>query len=60
MSLFKQYKEIQMPNVRLGPDDTESIVRFLEARGITRTTGVSSTAKTDREEKHVEKAASNN
>jgi protein SCO1/2 len=59
-SLFKQYKEIQMPNVRLGPDDTESIVRFLEARGATKTTGVSSTAKTNEEEKHVEKAASNN
>src|ERR1041385_4055060 len=29
-SLFKQYNGIQMPNVRLGPDDTESIVKFLE------------------------------
>ena len=31
-ALFKQYKEIRMPNVRLGPDDTESIVRYLEGR----------------------------
>jgi protein SCO1/2 len=60
MSLFKQYKEIQMPNVRLGPDDTESLVRFLEAQSATKATGVSSTAKTDEREKHVEKAASNN
>jgi len=32
-SLFKQYKEIRMPNTRLGPDDTESIVHFLDAQG---------------------------
>jgi protein SCO1/2 len=31
-SLFKQYKEVRMPNVRLGPDDTEAIVRFLEGK----------------------------
>jgi protein SCO1/2 len=29
-SLFKQYKEIRMPNTRLGPDDTISIVQYLE------------------------------
>jgi protein SCO1/2 len=58
-ALFKQYKEIQMPNVRLGPDDTESLVRFLEAQNAARTQ-LSSTAKTGREEKHVEKPASAN
>ena len=29
-ALFKQYKEVRMPNVRLGPDDTEAIVKYLE------------------------------
>jgi protein SCO1/2 len=32
MKLFKQYKEIRMPNVRLGPDDTEFLVKYLEAQ----------------------------
>lgn len=59
-SLFKQYKEIQMPNVRLGPDDTESIVRFLEAQSATKTTQVPSTTKAGGEEKHPEKTASAN
>ena len=31
--LFKQYKEIQMPNTRLGPEDTEFLVRYLEKTG---------------------------
>ncbi len=31
-ALFKQYKEVRMPNVRLGPDDTEAIVKYLEGR----------------------------
>jgi protein SCO1 len=31
-ALFKQYKEVRMPNVRLGPDDTEAIVRYLEGQ----------------------------
>jgi hypothetical protein len=48
-----------MPNVRLGPDDTESLVRFLEAQNAARTQ-LSSTAKTGGEEKHVEKPASAN
>jgi protein SCO1 len=57
MSLFKQYKEIQMPNVRLGPDDTESIVRFLEAQSATKPTQAPSTTKVGGEEKHAEKTA---
>jgi protein SCO1 len=63
IALFKQYKEIQMPNVRLGPDDTESIVKFLEAQSATKatqvssTTRVSTTTKTGVEEKHPEKTA---
>jgi protein SCO1 len=63
VALFKQYKEIQMPNVRLGPDDTESIVKFLEAQSATKatqvssTTRVSTTTKTGVEEKHPEKTA---
>jgi protein SCO1/2 len=31
-ALFKQYKEIRMPNVRLGPDDTEAVLKFLEGQ----------------------------
>ncbi|HEY2362678.1 MAG TPA: SCO family protein [Candidatus Angelobacter sp.] len=31
-ALFKQYKEIRMPNVRLGPDDTEALVKYLEGQ----------------------------
>jgi protein SCO1/2 len=31
MKLFQQYKQVQMPNVRLGPEDTENIVRYLES-----------------------------
>ncbi|HEY2914902.1 MAG TPA: SCO family protein [Candidatus Angelobacter sp.] len=58
-SLFKQYKEIQMPNVRLGPDDTESIVRFLEAQSASKAPQLSST-KAGGEEKHVEKPATQN
>jgi protein SCO1/2 len=34
-ALFKQYKEIQMPNTRLGPEDTESIIHFLETQSAT-------------------------
>jgi hypothetical protein len=56
-SLFKQYKEIQMPNVRLGPDDTESIVRFLERQSATKATDVPSITKVGEEEKHPEKTA---
>ena len=58
-SLFKQYKEIQMPNVRLGPDDTESIVRFLEAQSASKPSQISSTT-AGGEEKHVEKPATEN
>ena len=32
MKLFKQYKEVRMPNVRLGPDDTDFLVKYLEAQ----------------------------
>jgi protein SCO1/2 len=37
MKLFKQYKEIQMPNTRLGPQDTESIVKYLESTTVAAT-----------------------
>lgn len=59
-ALFKQYKQIQMPNVRLGPDDTESIVKFLEAQNATKAAQVSSTARVAGEEKHIGKAAAQN
>jgi protein SCO1/2 len=58
-TLFKQYKEIQMPNVRLGPDDTESIVKFLEAQSAPKTIQGSSIP-AGGEEKHVEKPATEN
>ena len=32
MKLFKQFKEVRMPNVRLGPEDTEFLVKYLEAQ----------------------------
>jgi protein SCO1/2 len=41
-ALFKQYKQIKMPNVRLGPEDTESIVKFLEAQNEKAAAGISS------------------
>jgi protein SCO1/2 len=31
-ALFAQYKQIQMPNLRLGPEDVESVVKFLETQ----------------------------
>ncbi|HZS27795.1 MAG TPA: SCO family protein [Candidatus Angelobacter sp.] len=58
-SLFKQYKEIRMPNTRLGPDDTLSIVRFLEGQS-GKTSQSSSTLKAEGEEKQVEKSATQN
>jgi protein SCO1 len=58
-ALFKQYKEIRMPNVRLGPDDTESIVRFLEAQSASKDIPTPSAA-AGTGEKHVEKAATEN
>ncbi len=33
--LFQQYKQVQMPNLRLGPQDTENLVHFLETAGST-------------------------
>jgi protein SCO1/2 len=30
VQLFKRYKEVQMPNLRLGPGDTEFLVKYLE------------------------------
>jgi protein SCO1 len=57
IALFKQYKEIQMPNTRLGPDDTEFIVRYLEAQIATKTPQMVSTGE---EEKHVGKPAAEN
>ena len=30
MALFKKYKEVQMPNVRLGPEDVQSLIDYLE------------------------------
>ena len=44
-ALFKQYKEIRMPNTRLGPDDTEALVKFLEGQSA-KSTHVASTTKT--------------
>jgi protein SCO1/2 len=58
-ALFKQYKEIRMPNVRLGPDDTESIIRFLEAQSASKDIPTHSAA-AGTSEKHVEKAATEN
>ena len=58
-SLFKQYKEIQMPNVRLGPDDTESIVRFLEAQNAHKAPQISPT-QAEEQGKQVEKSATQN
>jgi protein SCO1/2 len=58
-TLFKQYKEIQMPNVRLGPDDTESIVKFLEAQSVPKTIQGSSPP-AGGAEKRVEKPATEN
>lgn len=34
VKLFQQYKEIQMPNTRLGPEDTEFLVRYLEKTSV--------------------------
>jgi protein SCO1/2 len=58
-TLFKQYKEIQMPNVRLGPDDTESIVRFLENQNAGKAPQSSSTT-AEGEEKRTNKSATQN
>jgi protein SCO1 len=52
-ALFKQYKEIRMPNTRLGPDDTESIVRYLEGQSA-KSPHVASTTKSG-ETQNVEK-----
>lgn len=30
--LFKQYNQVQMPNLRLGPEDTQKLIEFLEAQ----------------------------
>jgi protein SCO1/2 len=32
MALFKQYKEVRMPNLRLGPEDTEELIKYLETQ----------------------------
>lgn len=58
-SLFKQYDGIQMPNVRLGPDDTESIVRFLENQNAGKMPQSSSTT-AEGEEKSTNKSATQN
>jgi hypothetical protein len=58
-SLFKQYNGIQMPNVRLGPDDTESIVRFLENQNAGKVPQSSSTT-AEGEEKSTNKSATQN
>jgi protein SCO1/2 len=35
VALFQQYKQVQMPNLRLGPEDVDSIIKFLEKRNNT-------------------------
>ncbi len=30
--LYKKYKKVQMPNLQLGPEDTEHLIKFLEAQ----------------------------
>ena len=32
-ALFAQYKEVRMPNLRLGPEDVDALLAFLEAQG---------------------------
>ncbi len=36
-TLFKKFKEVQMPNLRLGPEDTEFVVRYLESASVAAT-----------------------
>jgi protein SCO1/2 len=57
-ALFKQYKEIRMPNVRLGPDDTEAIVKYLEGQSA-KSAHVASTTKTGESEKVERKSLQN-
>ena len=57
-ALFKQYKEIRMPNTRLGPDDTEALVRYLEGQS-TKSGHVASTTKTGENEKTERKSLEN-
>jgi protein SCO1/2 len=33
MALFKSYKKLQMPNLRMGPDDVNSLIQFLKTQG---------------------------
>ncbi len=32
-ALFKSYKKVQMPNLRLGPEDVNSLIQFLKTQG---------------------------
>lgn len=34
VALFQQYKQVQMPNLRLGGEDVDSILKFLETQNI--------------------------
>jgi protein SCO1 len=38
-ALFAQYKEVWMPNLRLGPEDVEALLAYLEAQGPARRDG---------------------
>jgi protein SCO1 len=58
--LFKQYNEIQMPNTRLGPDDTEFIVRFLETQSTLSSRQFADTAKAGGEANSKAKPAPEN
>jgi protein SCO1 len=50
-ALYEQYKQVQMPNLRLGPEDTESLVAYLEAQGAALSRQAGTIAKTVEREK---------
>ncbi len=58
MALFKQYKEVRMPNVRLGPDDTEALVKYLEGQSA-KSPHIGSTTKSGKNEKEERKGLEN-
>jgi protein SCO1/2 len=45
-ALFAQYKQVQMPNLRLGPEDVEALVKFLEKQDGSNSNQNTATAKT--------------
>lgn len=38
-ALFQKYREVRMPNLRVGPDDMEALIRFLESQDRKATAG---------------------